>query len=94
MKRILWYLLAGTKGGHSRARIIMLLNERPYNANQLKEHTGQDYKTIRHHVKVLEENNVITAIKKKKYGTMYFLTPEMERHYELFREIWDQIGKK
>ncbi len=32
MKRILWYLLAGTKGGASRARIIMLLRDRPFQA--------------------------------------------------------------
>ena len=94
MKRILWYLLAGTKGGTSRARIIKLLHDRPYNANQLTKKTGQDYKTVRHHIKVLEENNVITAIKKKKYGTMYFLTKQMEDNYDAFTEIWEQIGKK
>jgi hypothetical protein len=34
MKRLLWWLLAGTRGGRNRARIIMALHERPYNANQ------------------------------------------------------------
>ncbi|HIE30965.1 MAG TPA: ArsR family transcriptional regulator, partial [Methanosarcinales archaeon] len=35
MKRMLWWLIAGTKGGVNRARIIKILHERPYNANQL-----------------------------------------------------------
>ena len=37
MKRLLWYLIAGTKGGVNRARIIKCLQERPYNANQIAE---------------------------------------------------------
>lgn len=51
MKRILWWLIAGTKGGVNRARIINILNERPYNANQLSEVVDLDYKTVRHHLK-------------------------------------------
>ena len=37
MKRLLWWLIAGTKGGTNRARIIILLHDRPYNANQIAE---------------------------------------------------------
>ena len=73
MKKILWWLIAGTKGGVNRARIIHLLNQRPYNAHQLAENLGLDYKTVRHHIKVLEDNNIITA-SGEKYGTMYFLS--------------------
>jgi predicted transcriptional regulator len=94
MKRLLWYLIAGTRGGSSRAQIINLLHEQPYNANQLTEMTGMDYKTVRHHLKVLEENDVIAPFKKKKYGTIFFLTTRMENNYSVFQEIWKQIGKK
>ena len=58
MKKILWWLIAGTKGGINRARILSLLNERPYNAHQLAEKLDLDYKTVRHHIKVLEDNNI------------------------------------
>jgi len=46
MKKILWWLIAGTKGGINRARIIIELHERPYNANQLSEKLELDYKTL------------------------------------------------
>ena len=94
MKRLLWWLIAGTKGGINRAKIITLLHDRPYNANQLTDKLELDYKTVRHHLKVLEENDVITASGRKKYGAMYFLSPLMEKNYETFKEIWEQIGKK
>ncbi len=37
MKRVIWWLIVGTKGGVNRARIIRALMERPSNANQLTE---------------------------------------------------------
>jgi DNA-binding transcriptional ArsR family regulator len=92
MKKILWWLIAGTKGGVNRARIIHLLNERPYNAHQLSEKLDLDYKTVRHHIKVLEDNDVITT-SGEKYGTMYFLSSAMEENYELFQSIWQESNE-
>lgn len=96
MKRLLWWLIAGTKGGIKRADIIHLLKDRPYNANQLTEKLGVDYKTVRHHLKVLEDNNIITTSGSggKKYGAVYFLSDIMEENYKDFEEIWNKIGKK
>jgi len=93
MKRVLWWLIAGTKGGVNRARIINALNDRPYNANQLSTVLELDYKTIRHHLKVLSENNVVISTG-SGYGAMYFLSPAMEENYTLFEEIWEKIGNK
>jgi DNA-binding transcriptional ArsR family regulator len=93
MKKLLWWLIAGMKGGLNRAKIIKALNDRPYNANQLSEELQLDYKTIRHHIKVLEDNNIIKSTG-GKYGKMYFLTTSMENNYDVFNEIWEQIGEK
>ncbi len=93
MKRLLWWLIAGTKGGENRARIILTLHGRPYNANQLTEELGLDYKTVRHHLKVLKKNDIIVTSGNKSYGAMYFLSDLMERHYHIFQDIWDQIKK-
>jgi DNA-binding transcriptional ArsR family regulator len=92
MKKLLWWLIAGTRGGINRARLIRALHERPYNANQLAELLELDYKTIKHHLKVLEENNVITS-GGKQYGAVYFLSNDMEHNYDVFIDIWEQIGK-
>ncbi|KUK75095.1 winged helix-turn-helix domain-containing protein, partial [Methanobacterium sp. 42_16] len=56
MRKFLWKLLAGTKGGLNRARIIDELKNRPYNANQLAERLSLNYKTIKYHIEVLEKN--------------------------------------
>ncbi|MDI6724137.1 MAG: winged helix-turn-helix domain-containing protein [Methanobacterium sp.] len=93
MKKLLWWLIAGMKGGINRARIIKALHERPYNANQLSEELNLDYKTIRHHIKVLEQNNLIKSTG-GKYGKMYFLSSDMEENYDVFSKIWEQIGEK
>jgi DNA-binding transcriptional ArsR family regulator len=93
MRRVIWWLLVGTKGGLNRARIIRALKERPYNANQLSEVLGLDYKTVRHHLKVLQDNKIITAAG-DGYGSVYFLSPGMEGEYEVFEEHLDKMWDK
>ncbi len=92
MKRLLWWLLAGTKGGTNRARILMALHERPYNSNQLRHLLNLDYKTVRHHIDLLLKHNIIVA-QGEGYGTMYFLSKDMELNYGELEEIWVRIGK-
>jgi DNA-binding transcriptional ArsR family regulator len=91
MKTILWWLIAGSKGGINRAKIIKELHDRPYNANQITERLGLDYKTVRHHLKVLSENGIIESNSGEKYGTMYFLSRNMEENFPLFLEIWNKL---
>ena len=94
MKNLLWYLIAGTKGGESRGRIIELLRKKPANANEIAEILHLDYKTIRHHLEVLEKNNIIIPINKGNYGAVYFLSELMKENFKVFGEIWAQFGKK
>ena len=90
MKQILWWLIAGSKGGINRARIIRTLHQRPYNANQLAQLSGLDYKTIRHHIDVLKKHQVIRSTG-VGYGAMYYLSDSMTAEYENFMEIWKQV---
>jgi DNA-binding transcriptional ArsR family regulator len=94
MKRLLWWLLAGSRGGENRGRILLALREMPRNAHQLSEGLGLDYKTVRHHLKVLQENNVVAPSGPDQYGAVYLLTPAMEQAMPLFDEIWARIGAK
>jgi DNA-binding transcriptional ArsR family regulator len=92
-KYLLGWLIAGTRGGASRAKIIQTLNETPQNANQLANLLGMDYRTIRHHLQVLQKNKIITSAG-EGYGTTYFLSPAMEENYAQFEEILKKIWKK
>ena len=93
LKYLLGWLIAGTRGGTTRAKIIETLNETPQNANQLATLLKMDYRTIRHHLKVLEKNRLITSAG-EGYGTTYFLSVLLEDNYALFEEIVNKIWKK
>lgn len=91
MRRFLWKLLAGTKGGMNRARIIDELRNRPYNANQLAERLSLNYKTIKYHIEVLEKNKIVIS-SGKGYGALYFLSDKMEENFDIFLKIWEEFS--
>ncbi len=93
VKRLLWWLLAGSAGGINRGRMLEELFTTPHNANELAKILNLDYKTIRHHLEILEKNNILTSTG-SEYGKVYFPSDLMEEHHNLFNEIWAQIGKK
>lgn len=86
MEKALWYLIAGTRGGKNRARIIRLLRERPHNANQLAERLDLEYNTIRYHLETLEEHDVVEP-GGNEYGELYFLSDRFEAHEDTFEQI-------
>jgi len=93
VKRLLWWLLGGSAGGFNRGRILEVLWDQPYNANELSKLLNLDYKTIRHHLDVLEKNNLITHTG-SGYGKMFFPSDLLENNEAFFHEIWGKIGKK
>src|SRR2546425_2583558 len=58
LRRLLWFLLGGTVGGETRARIVYALRERPSNINQLAGKLGLQYKAVQHHIVGAEEKFV------------------------------------
>jgi DNA-binding transcriptional ArsR family regulator len=87
LKQLLWYLLAGTRGGLNRIRIIEALLDRPYNAHQLSEELELDYRTMRHHLDVLTKNHVLARPEGKAYGSMYFVSGGLEEYMDVFEKI-------
>jgi DNA-binding transcriptional ArsR family regulator len=86
MRKVLWWLIGGARGGKNRLRIIETLREEPMNANQLSKALNLDYKTVRHHLELLEENDVLTTMG-EGYGTMYFLSDRMEQNIDVLDEV-------
>ncbi|MCD6468510.1 MAG: winged helix-turn-helix transcriptional regulator [Thermoplasmata archaeon] len=93
VKRLLWWLLAGSVGGFNRGRILEVLLRNPSNAHELSQVLKLDYKTVRHHIEVLEKNRLITSMG-ADYGKVYFPSDLLEEHVDYFNEIWGKIGKK
>lgn len=90
MEKALWYLIAGSRGGENRARIIRLLQEKPRNANQLADELDVEYNTVRHHLEVLEEHGVVDP-GGTNYGELYFLTDQFEQHRAAFEDITEHL---
>jgi predicted ArsR family transcriptional regulator len=94
MKDIIWYLLAGTRGGHMRSRILYALQGHPRNAHQLAQKLGVDYTTIQHHLKLLLEHQLVEALPQKtRYGQPYRRTAYLVSMWDEYRSIWDELGK-
>lgn len=93
VRRIVWWVFTGNRGGPNRGRVVVALKERPLNANQLAKELSMDYKTVRHHLKVLLKNHLLVEAG-EGYGAMYFISPELEQNYDEFLKIWKRIGAK
>jgi len=93
LKYILGWLIAGTRGGTTRAKIIKELKKCPCNANQLSKNLELDYRTIKHHLHVMLKNKLITVIG-DGYGQAYFIHPVLEENYILFEQISKRIWEK
>lgn len=92
IKRLIWFLLAGSRGGVNRGKIVNLLRDRPYNMNQIAEKMEIDYKAVQHHINFLQKNNVVHS-EGEKYGILFFLTPYFESQLETFDDIWIKIKR-
>ena len=86
IRHLLGWLITGTKGGKTRAKIIKSLKKSPQNSNQLAILLKVNYKTIRHHITILEKKKLIISAG-EHYSTAHFLSELMEENYELFEEI-------
>jgi len=90
MEAALWYVLTGTRGGPNRVRLLRAVDERPRNANQLAEDLDLDYKTVRHHLDVLVDNDIVTS-SGDDYGAVYLPTDRVRDHWDTVEEIAAEV---
>jgi len=95
-RSLVWYLLAGTRGGPNRLRILEQLQSSPHNANQLAEGLDIDYRTIRHHLKLLEQSGLVRRPVGDAYASPYELAPELLADFEVVLEVGrrGQVARK
>lgn len=82
----MWYVLAGTRGGENRARILTAIDERPQNPNQIAEALDLDYTTVRHHLGVLSDNGLVERAG-DGYGAVYLPTDRTRDHWHVVEQI-------
>ena len=90
MEAVLWYVMTGTRGGENRVRILRAIDERPRNANKLAEELDLDYKTVRHHLDVLMENDIVEN-SGDDYGAVYLPTGQARDHWETVEQIIEKV---
>ena len=90
MESVLWYMLAGARGGPNRIRILQALDSRPWNANQLAEELDLDYTTVRHHLDVLMEHDLVEN-SGEGYGSVYVLSDRVTEHWPVVERIIEEV---
>ncbi len=75
-----------------RLKIVESLMQSPANANQLAQRLGVNYRTIEHHLKVLESNGIIKS-EGPRYGLTFFATDSLKENYSLIRRLLKDGGE-
>jgi len=92
-KHLLYWLFTATRGGSNRGRIMEVILEKPMNTNKLRQTLNLDFRTVKHHLEVLENNDLVTSIG-DHYGKMYFASEKLMENIEMFEDVWTGVSEK
>jgi len=87
----LLHLFMESRGGINRSHIVNLINKTPSNTHQISEKLNLNYKTVKHHLNILKEYNVIKSDDKTKYGSLYVISDGFD--IDLFKKIYNTCLK-
>ncbi len=79
------WLLEGSRGGLTRAKILLLLMRREANINQISRELGLNYRTVQHHLNLLERHGIVTRLG-DGYGVPYVLSDLAVKYIDILRE--------
>lgn len=91
MAQVQWFVLAETRGGRDRARLVEELAERPRRVEQLADSLDLEEGALRDHLQVLAANDVLEASERGD-GTMYRLTPRARANGGVLDEIVEDVA--
>jgi hypothetical protein len=86
-RSLMWYLLFGTRGGPNRRRLLEELVRSPANAHQLAAALGLDYRTVRHHLQILERNGAVTRPVGNAYAAPYEICASTSAYLETLEPV-------
>ncbi|MCI4320846.1 MAG: winged helix-turn-helix domain-containing protein [Thermoplasmata archaeon] len=81
-RSLMWYVLYGTRGGPNRRRILDELLRSPANAHQLAGNLSLDYRTVRHHLRLLERTGAVSRPVGDAYATPYEIAASAAAYLE------------
>ena len=87
MNQLLWHLLAGTRGGSNRHRIIAEILREPANAQRLADRLCVDYRTVRHHLDILIDNGLLSKPEGGAYGARIYASKFLLANVGTLEEI-------
>ncbi|HLI46640.1 MAG TPA: winged helix-turn-helix domain-containing protein [Geobacterales bacterium] len=93
-EKIWFWVFIGSRGGVNRMKIMKELLNKPMNINQISYKLGLDYKTVEHHIRVLEENKLVENPIKNKYGSLYFPTNIALLKIKILEKIFKMAGEE
>ncbi|WP_243666248.1 ArsR family transcriptional regulator [Vulcanisaeta sp. JCM 16159] len=62
LKKILIWLLGGSRGGLMRLKILLLLKKKPMNPHQLTRALNVNYRTVIYHLELLERYELVSSL--------------------------------
>jgi len=83
-RKVLDFVVGGTRGGPMRILILGELSKRPKNTNEISRALRIDYKTAEYHIRVMKDNGMLTE-SGDRYGLKYSVSP-------LFKN-WEKVHK-
>ena len=86
-EKVLHWILVGTLGGYNRVRILDELLIKPQNTNMLSKKLNLYFKTVQHHLRVLEKNQLVTFKGGGGFGKLFFPSDMVENNIDLIKEI-------
>jgi DNA-binding transcriptional ArsR family regulator len=93
LKRLIYWLLAGSRGGPTRLLIILKLRDGAANANRLANELKLNYKTIQHHLEILLENRLVVS-EGSRYNVVYSISPELESNMDIVESIINELARR
>jgi DNA-binding transcriptional ArsR family regulator len=88
-KYLLNWLFIATRGGTTRGLIIDTILQEPMNTNQIRKRLDLDFKTVKYHLEVLEENGVVLGIG-NHYGRLYYPSDKLLNNIELYKKVCNE----
>ncbi len=70
-----------------------VLLEEPMNTNKLRKTLDLDFRTVKHHLEIMENNDLVSSMG-ANYGKMYFASEKLMDNMELFNEVWTGVSEK